>query len=121
MKKRLLAFIVVLILLVGVFPASAFAAEGDNGSIALPDYVTIYYITGSNVNLRSGPGTSYSSGGYVQYGDTLDFVYNYNGSFTYQGEGYWWYHVLMTSGENSGNRGYVVSDYVGSRQVGSID
>ncbi len=121
MKKRLISALLVLVLAICVFPVSAFAANLNESGDFAPMSALSYYINANNVNLRSGPGTSYTSGGQVNNGDTLEFVYGYNGTFSYYGEGYNWYHVRMVSGQCAAKKGYVVSAYVSSRPVQSLD
>lgn len=121
MKKRLLAILLVFMMAVCAFPVSAFAAGIDAGGSVSPNNTWVYYIKGNNVNLRSGPGTSFSSGGQVNNGDTLDLIFNSNGNFVYEGDGYTWYHVHMTSGQCAGSNGYVAKNYVTSKSVPSID
>ena len=83
----------------------------------------IYTVNGSNVNLRSGPGTSFSSGGLLQKGDEVENIpipeknenneYNENaGKLSVSAEGYVWYYVHVLSGGNKGNNGYVASGYL---------
>lgn len=60
------------------------------------------YVIGSNVNLRSGPGTKYSSAGYVQYGDTFRYL-SHSGN---------WCKVKMLSGSHKGDKGYIHFSYI---------
>lgn len=120
MKKRVVSLFLAFVLVICAFPVYAFAAESVEEDV-VPQSSTLYYINAYNVNLRSDPGTSYSSGGQVNKNDTLDLVFTYNGTFIYYGDGYKWYHVLMTSGQCAGSRGYVVSAYVSSKEVPSLD
>ena len=65
-----------------------------------------WHIVGYGVNLRSGPGTGYSSSGLVQYGDTFN-----NGGLYIGTDGNYWRYCSMTSGSCSGMNGYVASQY----------
>lgn len=120
MKKRIIAMLLVLTLALCALPICALAAAPIEDDGIAPNYVTLYYINADSVNLRSGPGTSYSSGGQVNKNDTL-ILNSSSGTFVYYGDGYKWYRVTMTSGQCSGQGGYVVSSYVSSKQVSSLD
>ena len=72
MKKKLLVLCVVLALLVGAIPMLGVAES--NAYLKMPN-------AGGSLNLRSGPGTNYSSVGYVQDGDALD-VYGASGEWS---------------------------------------
>lgn len=77
MKKAAALFLCVI--LIFAFSIAVFAI---NESQVSPSAVSAtWHIVGTNVNLRSGPGTNYSSGGLVQNGDT------FNG---YRVPGYYW-------------------------------
>lgn len=98
MKKAMPIILVILIIFTlsfSVYAASDFYKSENQRRTG--------YITGSNVNLRSGPGTNYPSGGLVQYGDT----------FTTDGRiiNNYWRYCHMTSGSNYGNNGYVYRTY----------
>ncbi len=68
-----------------------------------------YYINGSNVRIRKGPGTSYDIIDELAYGTTLKILDKSNTA---------WYHVQLTNG----TKGYVSSDYISSRvSSGSLD
>ena len=56
---------------------------------AAPDY---WYVTGSLVNLRQGPGTSNPVVGQVQLGDEAEVLSDANG----------WYEIRLTNGSGSG-------------------
>lgn len=60
------------------------------------------------VNLRSGPGTSYSSYGMVSNGTRLTFICYKAGSKTKD----YWDYVKITSGPHSGTYGWVDDYYV---------
>lgn len=118
MKKKLVALLLVLTLAVCIFPASAFA-EGNPDSGIMPCYVTIYYINATNVNLRSGASTTYSSGGQVSKPDRCEPLYK-NGTSYFKdenGDPYVWRYIHMTSGQCSGLSGYVVSQYVSENKI----
>lgn len=63
---------------------------------------TVYYINGSGVRLRKGPGTSYDIIKELSYGTTLTILEKTSSS---------WYYVQLSDG----TKGYVSSDYVDSR------
>ncbi len=70
---------------------------------------TVYYINGSNVRIRKGPGTSYDIIDELSYGTELTVIDKTNSS---------WYYVQL----NDGTKGYVASDYITSRvSSGSLD
>lgn len=64
------------------------------------------HINTSGVNLRSGPGTSYVSKGLLAKGTSVH-VYCYR-----SGGSYSWHYLKVTSGANSGVRGWVRGDLV---------
>lgn len=99
--KKIIAFCLCLILIVALGASAAFAANDT----PTPARAT-WQIVGTNVNLRSGPGTNYSSAGLVQNGDT--FV---NGGITAGADGNNWRYCSMTSGLHAGENGYVASQY----------
>lgn len=86
-----------------------------------------YYINANNVNLRSGAGTEFSSGGQVNYGDilTLRSVYDSKQNKTtfvhYDSNDAKWYSVHMVFGNCRGLNGYVFATYVSSRTVDRIE
>ncbi len=70
---------------------------------------TVYYINGSSVRIRKGPGTSYDIIDELDYGTELTVLDKTNSS---------WYYVQL----NNGTKGYVASDYIASRvSSGSLD
>jgi uncharacterized protein YraI len=81
--------------------------------------VKLYWIKGTNVNLRSGPSIHYSSGGQVNSPDTLELRYINGSSYIDDdhGESYLWRYVHMTSGHCAGLNGYVEDQYVTSKWV----
>lgn len=101
--KKIASFCLCLALIIA-FGVTAFA---DYSPLSSPEQVTAcWQIVGTNVNFRSGPGTEYSSGGYVQNGDT--FI---NGGLFKATDGSNWRYCSMTSGSHSGENGYVASQY----------
>ena len=66
---------------------------------------TSYYLDGSYVNFRTGPGTGYDVIDVLDYGTALTLLSTANSS---------WYYVQLSDG----TKGYVSSDYVGKRTVG---
>ncbi len=70
---------------------------------------TSYYINGSSVRIRKGPGTSYDIIKELSYGTTLTIVEKTSSS---------WYYVQLSDG----TKGYVSTDYISSKVVsGSLD
>lgn len=70
---------------------------------------TVYYINGSNVRIRKGPGTSYDIIKELSYGTQLKILEKTSSS---------WYYVQL----NDGTKGYVATDYISSRvNSGSLD
>ena len=68
-----------------------------------------YYINGSNVRIRKGPGTSYDIIDELAYGTTLKILDKSDSA---------WFYVELTNG----TKGYVSSDYISSRvSSGSLD
>lgn len=77
----------------------------------------MYTIKGSNVNLRSGPGTTYPSGGLLQNGDEVENIKipegkPGEGELYFDAEGYRWVYVEVKSGNNKGHKGYVASGFL---------
>ncbi len=88
-----------------------------------PMDVQIWYIDGNNVNLRCGPSTYYSSGGQVNRDDRCEPLY-INGSSYFEddhGGPYEWRYIHMVTGQCHGSNGYVVSSYVKTKWVNSLD
>lgn len=75
-----------------------------------------YTISGNAVKLRPGPGTSYEAGGLLNKGDEVENIAipsgTNKGKYYVDADGYRWVYVLVLSGDNKGNKGYVASDYV---------
>ncbi len=68
-----------------------------------------YYINGSAVRIRKGPGTSYDIIKEMAYGTTLKILEKTNSA---------WYYVQLTDG----TKGYVSTDYIASKvSSGSLD
>lgn len=101
--KKLFALITVIVLLFSM-SAYIFASYEEPAMIPTPTGI----ITGNGVHLRSGAGTSYPSGGLLWYGDQFEL----KTSVRPYADGYYWRHLKMTSGNNSGNIGYVAEIYI---------
>ncbi len=70
---------------------------------------TTYYINGSAVRIRKGPGTTYDIIDELDYGTTLKILEKTTDS---------WYYVQLADG----TKGYVITDYIASRtSSGSLD
>lgn len=98
MKKKIVAFLLVLTMAVCVFPMSAFA---DDPKIPLG---TVGYINQTGARLRGAANASTNS-------NIIGLLEN-NDKFWYQGyggeaSGHEWYYVFMGSGNWSGTSGYV--------------
>jgi uncharacterized protein YraI len=85
--------------------AAPSASAADSSSCNSPWYGLNGYITGSSVNLRSGPKTTYASKGLLAKG-TKFYFYCFK---TYGYEG--WDYLKVTSGPNTGVKGWVNSRY----------
>ena len=70
---------------------------------------TTYYISGSAVRIRKGPGTDYDIIRELDYGTTLKVLEKTTSS---------WYYVQLSDG----TKGYVITDYIASKvSSGSLD
>lgn len=70
---------------------------------------TVYYINGTYVRIRKGPGTSYDIIRELNYGTELTILEKTSSS---------WYYVQL----NDGTKGYVATDYISSKvSSGSLD
>lgn len=91
---------------------SAFASqpEADLSNTTQKDIPVVAsyegYVIGNNVNIRSGPGTNYSSYGQVNKGDTFEFI------SLVADNNPTWVKVKMTSGNQKGTIGYIVYEYL---------
>lgn len=68
---------------------------------------TVYYINGSYVRIRKGPGTDYDIIDELDYNTTLTILSTKNAA---------WYQVKLADGTT----GYVSSDYISKRTAGSV-
>lgn len=103
MKKRLVATILCIVMAVSLFCVTAFAATNDYGVYASGNAM----ITGWAVNFRSGPGTEFSSGGYVNTNDKGYIKRIYPNRYIQD-----WIKLQMTSGDQKDYYGWVHMDYV---------
>jgi hypothetical protein len=113
MKKLFSLLLVVAVMLSSVVAfASAADFDGinadDSDSFAVSVTAVDGYINGTNVNLRSGPGTTYSSLGQLDQYDTFQ---DYWEPFVYA-NGYYWCRIKMLSGPHSGESGWVAINYL---------
>lgn len=70
---------------------------------------TTYYINGSSVRIRKGPGTTYDIIDELDYGTTLTILEKRNSE---------WYYVQLSNG----TKGYVCTDYIASKtSSGALD
>ena len=125
MVKKLISFILCLSIFLVVSATALAYAPATPGET--PMDVQIWYIDGNNVNLRCGPSTYYSSGGQVNRNDRCEPLY-INGSSYFDddhGGSYVWRYIHMVGGQEGGQcagmNGYVVSSYVKTRWVTSLD
>ncbi len=85
--------------------AAPSASAADSSACNSPWYGLNGHITGSGVNLRTGPGTKYASKGQLSKGTTFYFYcfkeYGYEG----------WDYLKVTSGPNKGVKGWVNDRY----------
>jgi|GEM_PF-6944187 len=126
MKKKAISLLLSIILIFAfAAPSFAMGAEDTNpleAALVIQPRAVELYICGSAVNLRTGPGTSYSqvvSGVTFNYGNYVVDVYNsaYGGSIAYDGSGNLWRYVKGASGPLSGYTGWVLNTYVASNNV----
>ena len=95
--KKTVCFVICVIFVLAL-SATAFATYDPNYN-----YCGYGHVTSNNINLRSGAGTNYSSGGQVNKWDTFVVRDADNPS---------WVHVDMTSGQCQTLGGYLHTDYV---------
>lgn len=114
--KKIVCFIMALSMMFSL-SLVAFADNNEISSQFQPKYSPNYSsprpngmfeITGSNVNLRSGPGTNYSSGGLLDKGDHAGFHPDDPYTTVYDT----WPHIKMIDGRNENKGGYVYKDYI---------
>ena len=108
--KRFLSFALCLTVIMSV---SIPVLASDENPIEARD-ITVYFINAEGVNLRSGPGTQYSSGGLLFYGDA---VTRYSLNDKYDSYGNRWAYVLVETGQCRGLYGYVLRTYISSKNV----
>ena len=97
MKKKILAICLALTLVLCTLPLAGFAATA--AKVKMPN-------EGGSLNLRSGPGTNYSSVGYVQDGDSIQ-VYAENGE---------WSSITV---DRTGKSGYIKTKYISTNASAS--
>ncbi len=90
MKKKILAVLLVLMLILGALPVAGFAAT--EGTVKTTQ-------SGGSLNLRAGPSTSHESLGYVQDGDAI--IVNFQGTE--------WSNITV---KKSGKSGYIKNKYI---------
>jgi uncharacterized protein YgiM (DUF1202 family) len=83
------------------------SAVGHSGCTSL-DYYWHGHVNTGGVNLRSGPGTSYSSKGLLSAGNKLTYICYKEGTATTWS----WDYVKVTSGAHAGTYGWVYDKYV---------
>lgn len=103
MKKISILLVVVMAL---AMMTCAFAQDISMNSVD-PNAVHCQ-IKGTNVNLRTGAGTSYASLGLVSYPDLMNV---YDNAYC-NADGKWWYSGNMASGVHEGLSGWVRGDYL---------
>ncbi|MFE0135419.1 SH3 domain-containing protein [Streptomyces sp. NPDC059037] len=82
------------------------SAVGKSGCSSL-SYDRKGHVRADSVNLRNGPGTSYSSKGLLAKG-TKTFLYCFK---SYDGNRWSWDYLKVTSGPHKGVKGWVRSGY----------
>ncbi len=70
-----------------------------------------YMVTANNVNVRSGPGVSYSSYGQMNWGSVCYTAYNSSGQSEANADGYYWRYVLCGS-PLTGTYGWIADTYL---------
>ena len=110
MKKRITALLLCLALAFSVMSVTAFACSDDvTYSVTLTGT-----ITGNDVNLRTGHGTGYDSGGTLNKNDKMAITKYYDApSYT------WFYGTVTysTKTQNIGSKGWVAGGYNGFIKV----
>jgi uncharacterized protein YgiM (DUF1202 family) len=109
--KKILVSLMAVMLLVGFVPTTTVEASevetSEVENLAENDRATwTVTITNNNVNLRTGPGTNFTSLGQVHEGNRGVQLSSQRGS-----DGFTWYQVRMTTGPNAGRTGWVSSLY----------
>ena len=107
MKKKLIAILLAVLTAFSVMIPAIANAEADA-------WIKLAYKDGS-LNLRSGPGTNFTSVGYVKHGDAVDVYFGEN---VYDFGGEEWAHIKV---ERTGSVGYVKAKYLSSEPVSGSD
>ncbi len=107
MKRKLIAILLAVLTAFSVMIPAIANAEADA-------WIKLEYKDGS-LNLRSGPGKSYDSIGYVKNGDAVDIYFGDNQK---DSEGEEWTHIKV---ERTGKVGYVKTKYLSSDPVSDSD
>lgn len=107
--KKIVSFMLCMIIILAM-SVTAFA-DGGIAPMANRNDAT-HYIAGSNVNLRSGPGLSYSSGGLLQWYDECHYTPDSQGRTMVVNDGITWGHIYMDYGSNVDKAGYTSVQYI---------
>lgn len=112
--------LVCLLLCLSVVFSLSVTAFADNGNSKAMYAITLggtYYIKGDNVNLRSGAGLSYSSGGLLQKNNKVTITNNDEDIYSKSADGYVWYHLHVETGDNANKNGWVAGNYLSATKV----
>lgn len=107
--KKIVSFALCLVMILAL-SVTAFA-DGGIAPMANRNDAT-HYIAGSNVNLRSGPGLDYSSGGYLQWYDECHFIPDAEGRTIVVADNITWGHIYMDYGTNVDKAGYTSVQHI---------
>ena len=107
--KKIVSFVLCLSL-VFALSVTAFADDGIAPMANRAD--ATHYIEGYNVNLRSGPGTNYSSGGLLQRYDECHYTPDSEGRTVVVNGNITWGHIYMDYGTNVDKAGYTSVQYI---------
>ena len=107
--KKVVSFLLCMAMIIAL-SVTAFA-DGGVAPLANRSDAT-HYIAGSNVNLRSGPGTGYSSGGLLQWYDECHYIPDSQGRTVVTNGNITWGHIYIDYGTNADKAGYTSVQYI---------
>ncbi|MGW0881401.1 SH3 domain-containing protein [Streptomyces sp. NPDC002671] len=107
LKRTAVVSAISLALAGGVLAVAPAASAVGQSACYSPTYNMAGHVTTDGVNLRSGPGTSYSSYGLLYSGTRLTWICE----DPYSSTGYDWDYVKIRSGAHSGTYGWVYGKY----------
>lgn len=104
-SRKAIICILCLTMLLGM-SATVFAQEGSFSNSDIGILTLQYRVTADVLNVRSGPGLSYSKVGKLYEGDVV--LHDPTGDLTYA-DGYYWTKIYK---DNGAINGWVVTDYI---------